>query len=289
MIQNFLPYIYMIIIVISSLLCFCLFYKLLTETPKKREINKNEKRGQKTSELTKQLNRRLKNSRYKYSKKIKWLSQKGVMYAFKDYKLSVMKYNIIRFIVASCINLVYVLLFTPNLIVMLIIQITGFFATDLYFLYKNRCDNKNIFSDIYKIYLIMSLNLNSNVFIVETIVKCSENIENRRLKRELLELSQNLSSKLYSVEEALEKFKNRFDNKDISNLIILLKNYYLFGTNDNYIGDLMTNLVTVSKARAIEEQEDIENKGQMYLLLFFALIVAAIAYVLGMMVVTMTP
>lgn len=259
---------FVIVAIAITFLVFLLFYRVFSPTKVKNA----------STRFYNQLEEKLK--QIDLTKKQQWYSKKGIMYRMKDYDLAPAKYILVKLTIATIINLIYIIFFKVNIWYMLCIEVIGYFLVDLYFIYENHEDNKEIFKDIYKLYLSMHVNLNSNLYIVDTILKCAELANSKRLKKELLELAQNLSSKVYTIEEAITIFQKRFDSPHIKSFSNLLNNYYLYGKNDNYIEDLMNEVASITSAKAIKDQEDIENRGQFLTMMFFVIIMAMIVYIL---------
>ena len=225
-----------------------------------------------------QINRNLKKN-LKYAPKQRYLAKLGIMYRLKDYELTPGRYTILK-LIASFITIgIGVLLFGNSLIVIIISAIFGYFVLDWYFKLKNRSDNKDIQKDINRIYIILNISLNSNIYIVDALLKCAEACRCKRLKQELIILSQNLSQKSIISDDAIQTFQNHFSSNVIRSFCNLLNSYYTYGNTDKYSKDLVNSIANSAKAQGLKDQQDMENKGQALTMAFFIDIIFAVVYV----------
>lgn len=224
------------------------------------------------------LNENIK-KRKQYGKMQKKLARLGIMYYLHNYQLSPGYYILIKGIVAILGGVLSVILFQFHVLYVVIGCVLGYYAPDFYFNLKNRSDNKEIDRDIYKVYITLNISLSSNIYIVDALLKAASNIENKRFKSELLFLSDALAKKEIRTEDAVDAFEERFDSPTIKSFSNLISTYFVYGQNEHYATDLMDTVVNTAKAQALRDQADIESQGQLYTFLFFADIIACIAYV----------
>ena len=226
-----------------------------------------------------QINKNLK-KRLSYGPKQKELAKLGIMYRLNDYDLTPGRYAIIKLIVSAVLVLLDILLFGTNPLYIVIAAIFGYFLLDFYYKHENKSDNDEIERDINRVYIVLNVSLNSNIYIVDALVQAAEVARCDRLKKELMILSQNLSQKSILAEEAIQTFSNHFDSSTIRSFCNLLRAYFLYGDTDSYSKDLVNSVANSAKAQAIKDQNDMENKGQALTMAFFVIIIFAVVYII---------
>lgn len=202
------------------------------------------------------------------------------MYRLNDYDLTPGRYAIIKLIVSAVLVLLDILLFGTNPLYIVIAAILGYFLLDFYYKHENKSDNDEIERDINRVYIVLNVSLNSNIYIVDALVQAAEVARCDRLKKELMILSQNLSQKSILAEEAIQTFSNHFDSSTIRSFCNLLRAYFLYGDTDSYSKDLVNSVANSAKAQAIKDQNDMENKGQALTMAFFVIIIFAVVYII---------
>ena len=217
-----------------------------------------------------QINKNLK-KRLSYGPKQKELAKLGIMYRLNDYDLTPGRYAIIKSIASAVLVLLDILLFGTNPL---------YFLLDFYYKHENKSDNDEIERDINRVYIVLNVSLNSNIYIVDALVQAAEVARCDRLKKELMILSQNLSQKSILAEEAIQTFSNHFDSSTIRSFCNLLRAYFLYGDTDSYSKDLVNSVANSAKAQAIKDQNDMENKGQALTMAFFVIIIFAVVYII---------
>lgn len=226
-----------------------------------------------------QINKNLK-KRLSYGPKQKELAKLGIMYRLNDYDLTPGRYAIIKSIASAVLVLLDILLFGTNPLYIVIAAILGYFLLDFYYKHENKSDNDEIERDINRVYIVLNVSLNSNIYIVDALVQAAEVARCDRLKKELMILSQNLSQKSILAEEAIQTFSNHFNSSTIRSFCNLLRAYFLYGDTDSYSKDLVNSVANSAKAQAIKDQNDMENKGQALTMAFFVIIIFAVVYII---------
>lgn len=225
-----------------------------------------------------QLNKNFK-KHLSYGSKQKELAKLGVMYRLNDYDLTPGRYTIIKVTASAITVLLEIILFGNNPLYIVIAAILGYFLLDFYYKHENKSDNDEIERDINRVYIVLNISLNSNIYIVDALVSAAEVARCDRFKKELMILSQNLSQKTILAEEAIQTFSNHFDSSTIRSFCNLLRAYFLYGDTDNYSKDLVNSVANSAKAQALKDQNDMENKGQALTMAFFVIIIMAVVYV----------
>ena len=206
------------------------------------------------------------------------LSQLGIMYRLKNYRLQPTRYIMLKIFCAALAAAIVFLFAGFKVIFIALAGVLGYFVLDFYFTRQNKSDNDKILNDIFNIYLTLKIQLSSNIYIIDALQACKNIVQNERLKEALDELVVNMSNKAITYKEAIETFKNRFKSDEIINLCAFMFAYAQYGVSDKYIEDIMSEINEISTASAIKDEHNIESKVGFYTFLYFAAIVAVVVF-----------
>lgn len=150
--------------------------------------------------------------------------------------------------------------------------LAGFFGFDLLMRAMNSSDNREIQKDVFMILMNLRVQLGANLFITDALMACEPLVKNKRFKKALDALINDFGNQNVSNLDAIEAFDNKFKNLNVMNLKIFLRNYMLYGVNDKYLDDMMTQVNSMSEAEGMAEENDLDQKMGLFSLGFFALI-----------------
>lgn len=254
--------------IISMLFCCFIFFILL------------QKIGKKSADVgdvaKKSIDNLIKSQGVMSAYKIK-MSKMGIMFRAKDYNLNPSWYVLVRATFGVILATLTWALF-ENILITLGGLIGGYFLVAIYFKKKNAEDNKEIKFDLYNAYVNLKIQLEAGVYIVNSLEYTHKTAKNKRFKEALGELIINFSDKTVSMSEAIEVFKNRFSSKDIDKFCALLHSCTLYGTQENYLKDIMNEIKSIAFANAKEIEDDVENKAGFITFGFFTIMIFIVAY-----------
>lgn len=150
--------------------------------------------------------------------------------------------------------------------------LAGFFGFDLLMRAMNSSDNREIQKDVFMILMNLRVQLGANLFITDALMACEPLVKNKRFKKALDALINDFGNQNVSNLDAIEAFDSKFKNLNVMNLKIFLRNYMLYGVNDKYLDDMMTQVNSMSEAEGMAEENDLDQKMGLFSLGFFALI-----------------
>lgn len=247
--------------------CAVFFLMLMRLRTKTGDVGEKARR-----EIDKAIKRRGEMSLYKTR-----LSKNGVMYRAGDYNLNPSWYILARLAIGVLFAVLSYLLL-ENLPFSFLAVPLGYFATEWYFIRQNSNDNKAIMMDLYNTYANLKIQMESGLYIADSIEYAHKSAQNERYKEALGELIINFSDKTVPMADAIAIFKNRFNSKEIDTLCALLNNCVMYGTQDAYTKDIMGEIQSIIKASTTAAEHDIETKAGLISFVFFGIIIFVTAY-----------
>lgn len=156
--------------------------------------------------------------------------------------------------------------------------VLGYFLPQLLFQYLNEKDNEKMLPDIKSIFDTMLVNLEAGVFLTEAVADSYRHVENRRLKKALLELNSELIA-TNDFEESVSKFELKFSNKYINNLCVILKQSRDSGMSVEMLSDMSSYMTDVSRALNIKKQKKLDGEGLKVEVMLYIGIIATCLYI----------
>jgi hypothetical protein len=152
----------------------------------------------------------------------------------------------------------------------------GYFVIDIITNASNSSDNTNMLDDIKSVYDTLRIQTKAGVYITSVITDCYLVVQNKRLKKALLELTGDIVAKS-DVESSLDDFRNKFDNSYIDTLVIIVKQSLKTGQSAKMFDDIKIQIVDIENAMMLAEQLRIKRQITIVqILLYIAIIVVAI-------------
>lgn len=209
------------------------------------------------------------------------MSRMGIMYRIRDYDLNPSWYILVRITVGVLIGFI-LFLFTNQLLTIPIGIFIGYIIVPIYFRKKNEQDNEDMMMDLYNTYANFKIQMGAGIYIIDSLEAAHKMANNKRYKEALGELILNFADKTIPMDEAINIFKNRFDNRQIDKLCALLENCIQYGNSEGYAKDIMTEIQALIAASTLKAENDIESKAGIINFSFFGVIVFLVAYSLYM-------
>lgn len=143
---------------------------------------------------------------------------------------------------------------------------------------SNKKDNGAMLRDINSIYDSLCLQTAAGMYLSEALKECSIGVHTPRLKKALSELNLNIEMSRFDIEEALDDFNSKFNNKHIDMLVLVLKQSLKSGLATQYLKDLQDQMADVQKEiEAKKEQQANSKLMAVELLVFIAVLVVIVA------------
>ena len=207
-----------------------------------------------------------------------YLSKMGVLYHRDNYALDASTFILEKIVIGGALALAC-LVFAPGTIWKLagavVAFILGFMIPNFMIYSKDKKDNEAMQDDIVSVYTILKLNAKAGVFISDSLVECQRSVTNGRLKAGLTELNNNILSRKLTLEDSVELFNARFNNEQIDNLTVILRQSLRTGQIANMLDD------DINKLRTEQEKMKMQRQTKMMNIIFFIGISTLIIYITG--------
>lgn len=195
-----------------------------------------------------------------------YLSKMGVLYHRGDYALDASTFILEKIVIGGALALAC-LVFAPGIVWKLTGSIAafilGFMVPNFMARNRDKKDNEAMQDDIVSIYTILKLNAKAGVFISDSLVECQRSVTNGRLKAGLTELNNNILSRKLTLEDSVELFNARFNNEQIDNLAVILRQSLRTGQIAEMLDDVSKQIEDINKLRT--EQEKMKMQRQTHL------------------------
>jgi len=213
-----------------------------------------------------------------------YLSKMGVLYHRDNYALDASTFILEKIVIGGALALAC-LVFAPGTIWKLAgaaaAFILGFMIPNFMIYSKDKKDNEAMQDDIVSVYTILKLNAKAGVFISDSLVECQRSVTNGRLKAGLTELNNNILSRKLTLEDSVELFNARFNNEQIDNLTVILRQSLRTGQIANMLDDVSKQIDDINKLRTEQEKMKMQRQTKMMNIIFFIGISALIIYITG--------
>ena len=213
-----------------------------------------------------------------------YLSKMGVLYHRGDYALDASTFILEKIVIGGALALAC-LVFAPGIVWKLTGSIAaftlGFMAPNFMARNRDKKDNEAMQDDIVSIYTILKLNAKAGVFISDSLVECQRSVTNGRLKAGLTELNNNILSRKLTLEDSVELFNARFNNEQIDNLAVILRQSLRTGQIAEMLDDVSNQIEDINKLRTEQEKMKMQRQTKMMNIIFFIGLSILILYLSG--------
>lgn len=134
----------------------------------------------------------------------------------------------------------------------------GYFVPDKAIEYRNREDNRKMLGSIMNIYDVILLQINSGEYITQVLIDAYRVSSHPRLKTALMELTGDIVSTNDMV-LSMEMFDDKFDNENIHNLVVLVKQLSETGSVAGLLSDIKKRLAKLQESYNSSERTRINR------------------------------
>lgn len=213
-----------------------------------------------------------------------YLSKMGVLYHRGDYALDASTFILEKIVIGGALALAC-LVFAPGIVWKLTGSIAafilGFMVPNFMARNRDKKDNEAMQDDIVSIYTMLKLNAKAGVFISDSLVECQRSVTNGRLKAGLTELNNNILSRKLTLEDSVELFNARFNNEQIDNLAVILRQSLRTGQIAEMLDDVSKQIEDINKLRTEQEKMKMQRQTKMMNIIFFIGLSVLILYLSG--------
>lgn len=230
-----------------------------------------------TSAGNKQISKSMKNTKVKafnYEVIEAFIYSNGIAY-MTNYKMTPVGYMILKILSAVFFSIIG---FQMSLLGGIIGLVLGYFGLDFIFIESNKSDNKNMLDDIKTIYDTLRIQTKAGVYITSVIADCYLVVRNKRFKDALLRLTSDIAAK-NDIEDALEKFRNKFSNEYIDTLVVIIKQSMQTGQAAKMFDDIKNQITDIDAAMMMNEKISIQTKIVTVEVLLYSAIIFVSIYI----------
>lgn len=158
----------------------------------------------------------------------------------------------------GCIIAGIVLTFTSG-ITGILLAVAAYVIPDYLAKSRNTHDNRQMLGGIMDVYDVILLQVNSGEYITKILVDAYMVAKHPRLKAALMELTGDIIVS-NDLAASMELFGKKFDNDNINNLVVLVKQLADTGVSEDMIKDIRNYLAILQENYNKYEQDSIEHK-----------------------------
>jgi pilus assembly protein TadC len=217
------------------------------------------------------------------------MSKYGLMYMLKDYRLEPaffilvkLGFAIVCLVVGAVVCGQFGLAVPAVLALAIVLGLFGFFVPDLLLKASNQNDNLKMQNDLVGVFSTLKIHARAGVYISDTLVECQRIVANPRLKEAFTELNNNILSRRVTVADAVDIFNSRFDNDQIDNLSVIIKQTLRTGRSTDMIADISKQIEDANKARSMAQRDRLKRKVALIQTIFFCMITVLVLYLVIM-------
>lgn len=243
----------MITIVIISALTFVFILLLAASHPGKAAVKVYDR-------INNQLRER-KKSFFDYQKMEEFLLKNGASYHLGKW-VDPVKYTALKLIMAAAGVFLGV---RANLVLACFMAIIFYFLPDLLLIYENKRDNEKIMGELKLVYNSLAVQIRAGVQVTNAIAECYNTAGDKslRLYDAMLALSMDISMKA-NVEEALENFQRKFENRYIDSLCVILQQALESGKAVDLLRDVSEQIRDMESAVRIKQKMSLDRHLTFY-------------------------
>lgn len=211
------------------------------------------------------------NSISKYEEINLYLKRNGYKYYYNNMEPS--KYVTVKIYVSILMAIFGIIAY--GIVGAIVGCVVGYNIINLYTSYLNRKDNKAITDDIRIILAAMRVQGSANIYITDIIKECYYEIKNKRLKKAILEFNGDLRAKK-DVGEAVDSLGEKFNNKYIESLCVVIKQQFKSGKSTNMLEYINKQMLALQREMIEKDKRVVEQDQIVSSFLIFVLIAAFI-------------
>lgn len=208
-----------------------------------------------------------------YRRKEKWLLRVGASFhlgsGISPFTLLFVKLllGFAGFLAVSNISLVY------GAIVMILL----YFLPEILFGYLNRQDNKKLLPQLQLVYRGLEIQMRAGVHVTQALAECYSCVKEKRLKQALLDMTSDLVVH-GDIYEALRNLQEKFDNRHIDSLCIVILQSMESGQAIDLLNDLGEQMKDMELILMNGKKENLDRSITFYQLGILAAVLGVVIY-----------
>lgn len=152
-----------------------------------------------------------------------------------------------------------------------------FWLPDGMLLWMNSRDNERMLPEIKLVYHAISMQIRAGVYVTDALAECYGSVKDVRLRTALLSLSGEIALKA-DVEDALERFQTRFDNRYVDSLCITMLQAMESGQAVDLLSDIAEQIKDMETALMNKKKNGLDRNITFYQLGILSAVLIVVLY-----------
>ena len=157
------------------------------------------------------------------------------------------------------------------------LSLFGFFLLTLVGIANNSSDNNALLEDIKQVYDTLRIQTKAGVFLTSALSECYLVVRNKRLKKALIELANDLLIK-NDVATAADEFQGKFKNQYVDSMAVILKQSQESGRAAQMFDDIQGQIDDIQAAINLKEKAKIKNQITICQTMVYIAILAGVVF-----------
>jgi len=152
-----------------------------------------------------------------------------------------------------------------------------FFLPNILLVYLNNKDNERLLPELKLVYQALAIQIKAGVYITDALAECYGSVQEERLRMALLELSGDIVMKS-DMDDALEQFQEKFDNRYVDSLCITIIQAMESGQAISLLADIAEQIKDMEEAVMSRKKSALDRSITFYQLGILCIILAIVLY-----------
>lgn len=158
-----------------------------------------------------------------------------------------------------------------------VLAIMFFLLPDMMLTWLNSKDNERMLPELKLVYHAMSMQIKAGVYVTDALAECYGSVQEGRLREALLTLSGDIAMKA-DVEDALEGFQGRFDNRYVDALCITILQALESGQAVDLLTDIAEQIKDMEVTIMSRKKSNLDRSITFYQLGILAAVLVIVLY-----------
>lgn len=202
-----------------------------------------------------------------------WLRKNGAVYHYGEW-IGPLNFWLIRFGLSTA---GLTALSTVSLGYGIALAAVLYYLPVLLTLYLNKQDNQKMLSELKHVYHSLEIQTRAGVYVTDALAEVYGSVREARLKQALLDLAGDIVMRA-DLGEALGRFEEKFDNRYIDSLCMILLQAAESGQSVDLLGDLSEQIKDMEAAVMTRKKEALDRSVTFYQLGILAAVMGIVIY-----------
>lgn len=208
-----------------------------------------------------------------YQRTEQWLTKNGASFHYGKW-VEPIRYLAMRIVLTG---LGIVTLVTVSPLFGAFMAVLLFFLPDGMLLYLNSRDNEKLLPELKLVYHALEIQIRAGVYVTDALTECYGSVQDVRLRSALLELAGDIVMKA-NIFDSLERFQEKFDNRYIDSLCIIILQALESGQALELLGDIGEQLKDMEETVLMRKKNALDRSVTFYQLGILAAVLGISLY-----------